>query len=195
MKNSKLLAFSAAIIIAGLAVPANAHADHHKEGEKFEAQKTVEIKNNQGTKIGALKLKETEKGVLLKLDLNNLQAGGTHAFHIHETGRCSPDFSAAGEHFNPADNEHGMMMEEGQHAGDMPNIHVDDDGTVSQEILNTMITLEENDNVDGRHTIYDEDGSAIVIHAGADDYVSQPSGAAGDRIACAVIAEPKGETL
>ena len=183
MKNVKyfmLGAAAAAILSIGVGV----------SGVKA-AEITKDLKTADGTVIGTVNLKDTAQGVLLTIDAKGMNAGSTHAIHVHETGKCAPDFKAAGGHFNPADHAHGMMSEEGQHAGDMPNLHANENGMVKQEILNTMITLEPEDTDNGRHSIYDADGSALIIHEGADDYASQPTGEAGGRLACAVLAEPK----
>ena len=91
-----------------------------------------------------------------------------------------PKFESAGPHFNPEEHQHGMMNPKGPHAGDMPNLHVPESGAVQLEVLNSTVALTE-------ASLLDEDGSAIVIHAGPDDYKSDPAGNAGDRIACGVI--------
>ena len=165
MRYTKILTLSAAVIALGLGSNA-AMADHHMH----------DLMAADGSKIGSVTLKETAQGVLLTVDAKGMEAGSTHAIHIHETGACSPDFKAAGGHFNPGAHNHGMMDAEGQHAGDMPNLHANAEGAVKQEILNTMITTKAEDK-DGRHSIHDADGSALIIHAGADDYTSQPTGA------------------
>jgi superoxide dismutase, Cu-Zn family len=133
--------------------------------------------------LGTVQLREaTRQGVFIEIELNGLPPGEL-AFHIHETGRCAPDFDAAGGHFNPYGNMHGLLHPEGSHAGDLLNIRVPSSGQISTERLATGVTLQPG----AAATLFDEDGSALVIHAGPDDYVSQPSGAAGDPIACGVI--------
>ena len=141
------------------------------------------LMNADGEVAGMAHLTQTAEGVLIEVRLDDAPPG-THAFHIHETGSCSPDFSAAGGHFAPEGDSHGMLHGEDDHAGDMLNLHVtDSEESVVAERLNPEITLEE-----GReNSVFDADGSAIVIHAGPDDYASQPSGAAGSRIMCGVI--------
>tara|TARA_R100001143_G_scaffold52648_1_gene47924 strand:+ start:179 stop:727 length:549 start_codon:yes stop_codon:yes gene_type:complete len=181
MKKFKILTLTAAVAALSLGAGAGAKADDHSH----------QLKNAEGAVIGSVMLKEAETGVLITIDAMGMTEGSTHAVHIHETGKCAPDFTAAGGHFNPAGHNHGMMDAEGQHAGDMPNLHADAEGKVKTEILNTMITLDDSDTDDGRHTIHDADGSALIIHMGADDYASQPTGDAGDRLACVVLAEPK----
>ncbi len=111
-----------------------------------------------------------------------------HAFHIHEKGICDPEekFESAGGHYNPHDKEHGKHADKGHHAGDFENIDVDD-GEVDIEFTTDQISLDE----EADNTVFSKDGTSFVIHAGTDDYKSQPAGDAGDRIICGVIAEPK----
>jgi Cu-Zn family superoxide dismutase len=138
--------------------------------------------NSEGTEIGAATLTETPQGVLIEFVLNNVPTG-EHGFHIHETGACdAPDFQSAGGHYNPTGKEHGYKSEQGYHAGDMPNQFAWQDNVIQGNVLNTHVTLGEGD-----ATLFDEDGSALILHSGPDDYASQPSGDAGSRIACAVI--------
>jgi Cu-Zn family superoxide dismutase len=144
--------------------------------------------NNVGEQIGTAKLKETPRGVLITLDISGLGKAAERAIHIHETAACSPieTFKAAGGHYNPNKDSHGLHHHDGAHAGDMPNLIVREDGSVKVKILNTFVTLGR-EAIDGRAPLFDADGSALMIHAGADDYTSQPSGAAGARVACGVI--------
>lgn len=161
----------ASALTAGLAFAAPAFAAD---------QATAVLKDPDGKEVGTVTLTAVPTGVLLDADLTALPPGA-HAFHIHETGKCeAPDFKSAGGHFNPEEDEHGLMNQAGPHAGDMPNIHVPESGQLRVEVLNQMV------NFDG---LLDEDGSAIVIHEGADDYTSDPAGHAGARIACGVIAK------
>jgi Cu-Zn family superoxide dismutase len=140
------------------------------------------LKDISGKEVGTVQLVETPHGVLLKLALEGLPAG-EHAFHVHAVGKCDPPFASAGGHFNPGGRKHGLEAAEGAHAGDMPNLHVPAGGGLTVEILNGAITLAK-----GKpNSVFDADGSAIVIHAKADDYRSDPAGNAGDRIACGVI--------
>lgn len=148
--------------------------------------KTVVMKGPSGQELGTIRLSETKAGVLLSLDLKGLTPNGEQAIHIHETGLCEASFKTAGGHYNPTAHAHGMKHPKGHHAGDMPNLRPDDNGEIKTQILNRKITLA-NNSTDTRATIYDVDGSAIIIHEGADDHMSQPSGAAGSRIACGII--------
>ena len=141
------------------------------------------LKDASGKEVGKATLTSTPSGVLINLDLTAIPAG-EHAFHIHAVGKCEPPFESAGGHFNPGQHKHGMMAGEA-HAGDMPNLHVPQNGDLSIEVVNTAVTLDK-----GKpHSLFDNDGSALVIHAKADDYKSDPAGNAGDRIACGVVQE------
>ena len=145
---------------------------------------TAELRNAQNDVVGTATLEEGESGVRIALEISNLPEG-THAFHIHQTGECTaPDFSSAGGHFNPTNAQHGLENPQGPHAGDMPNFDVSDDGTARVTTDNDRVTLAQ-----GTNSLFDADGSALVIHATADDNVSGPAGNAGDRIACGVITQ------
>jgi superoxide dismutase, Cu-Zn family len=149
--------------------------------------KTAMLKDTKGEAVGEARFTETEGGVLVTLNLYKLPPG-EHAFHIHEKGDCSPpgSFTNAGAHLNPGSHPHGFMSDHGPHDGDMPNIFVDANGSVMAHVINTRIKLDEED-ASNRALLNDKDGASIVIHAGPDDYATQPAGNAGDRIACGVI--------
>ncbi len=160
----------AALLLAATAMPAAAQMSQ------------AGLKSADGKDVGSVKLTQLPDGVLLTLEARGLPAG-THAFHVHAVGKCEPPFTSAGGHFNPAGKKHGIMAEQGYHAGDMPNIHVPESGNLTIEVMNASITLEK-----GKpNSVFDTDGSAIVIHEGADDYKSDPAGDAGKRIACGII--------
>lgn len=139
--------------------------------------------NQQGQEVGKAILAQTASGVLIEMELSNIPEG-EHGFHIHETGVCdaADGFKSAGSHFEPAQHQHGYMAADGPHAGDMPNQFAGSDGRLAANVLNSNVTLS-----DGPTSMLDADGSAIIVHAKRDDYTSQPTGDAGDRIACAVI--------
>lgn len=148
------------------------------------APTTIEMKGPDGASRGAVAITSTPLGVLLNGDFSGLE-DGQHGFHIHETGTCEGDFSSAGGHYNPGNTEHGYLSGNGPHAGDMPNFTVTG-GTAKVEVFNAMVTID-----GGEAPLADADGSALIVHGGADDYISQPSGDAGDRVACGVIVAPK----
>jgi len=142
------------------------------------------LRDAKGENVGSVSLMQTSAGVLLQLSLKGVPAG-EHAFHIHAVGKCEPPgFNSAGGHFNPGDAHHGMMSGPG-HAGDMPNLHVPASGALDLEVVNAAITLEK----DKPNSVFHPGGTAIVIHAGKDDYTSDPTGNAGGRIICGVIGE------
>lgn len=146
-------------------------------------QATATFRDASGKDVGQATLVQTQHGVLVKMTLAGLPAG-EHAFHVHETGKCEPPFKTAGGHFNPTKKAHGISAKKGMHAGDLPNIHVPQAGAVELSLFLADVTLDK-----GRASLLDSDGSALVLHAGPDDYVTDPAGNAGDRIACAVVQE------
>jgi Cu-Zn family superoxide dismutase len=140
----------------------------------------AELIDGKTNPIGSAQLNQLEQGVQIVVAVSGLPAG-KHALHIHETGECEPPFESAGGHFNPTDVAHGWDNPEGPHAGDLPNIYIGE-GAVQVEYITDRVTLE-----DGETSLLDDDGAAIVIHQGQDDYVSEPAGDAGMRLACGVI--------
>jgi Cu-Zn family superoxide dismutase len=147
-----------------------------------EAPLKVNFKNAEGKDVGTATLSEDSKGVKMVLSLKGLPPG-PHAFHAHEKGSCvAPKFESAGAHFNPTKSQHGMHADKGPHAGDFENITVKEDGTADVEIVSNRITLGK-----GKNSLRKAAGTALVVHASPDDGKSQPSGNAGDRIACAEI--------
>jgi len=161
---------AAAILFALSALPAAAQTA------------TAALKDAGGKDVGSANLTQTPHGVLINVSVKGMPPG-EHAFHVHEVGKCEPPFTSAGGHFNPTNKKHGMLAAEGYHAGDMPNLHIPQSGDLTVEVVNANITLEK-----GKpNSVFDADGSAIVIHAGSDDYKTDPTGDAGGRIACGVI--------
>lgn len=160
----------AAVLMAAAIVPSQAQT----------AKATLQ--SADGKDAGSVTLTQTPSGVLLSLSVKGLPAG-EHAFHVHAVGKCETPFTSAGGHFNPGNKKHGIMVAEGAHAGDMPNLHIPASGELTVEVHNSMITLEK----DKPNSVFDADGSAVVIHAGKDDYKTDPTGDAGGRIACGVV--------
>jgi Cu-Zn family superoxide dismutase len=145
---------------------------------------TVNLQNGQGQSVGSATLFAANNGVAIKLNLHGLQAGD-HAIHVHQTAKCEgPDFKSAGGHFNPDAKHHGLENPEGPHAGDVPNFVVDVNGTSKATVVAPNVTLSE-----GPHSVFTGGGTALVVHAKADDGKSDPAGNAGDRIACGVISK------
>ncbi|WP_172123677.1 MULTISPECIES: superoxide dismutase family protein [unclassified Devosia] len=137
-----------------------------------------------GNEVGSVTLTQDGDAVSIVGHVMDITPG-EHGLHFHETGDCdaSTAFESAGSHFNPTEHQHGTENPEGPHAGDLPNITADADGMADIELSTEMISLEEGDDA----YVFDDDGTALVIHASADDYKTDPSGNSGDRIACAVI--------
>jgi Cu-Zn family superoxide dismutase len=158
-----------------------------EEGGAGEAKTVrVEFRNAKKQPIGDAVLRETPHGVLITLALRDLPQG-EHGFHIHETGKCEPPFESAGGHFNPASKKHGFEVAAGAHAGDLPNLIVPDSGRVKLETIAGGVTLAEGKPA----SLLDGDGAALVVHAGPDDYTTDPAGNSGARIACAVVERPE----
>ena len=143
---------------------------------------SAELRDIEGRQVGNASLTETPEGVLIRLSIKGLPSG-VLAFHVHSVGICEPPFLTAGPHFNPGGKKHGLKFSRRRLAGDMPNLHVPPSGTLEIEVLKDAISLAK-----GKpNSVFDADGSALVIHANADDYKTDPAGNAGDRVACGVI--------
>ena len=146
------------------------------------SQATAELKDKDGKTVGVATFRESGRGVTVNIDVKGLTPG-LHAVHVHAVGKCeAPAFTSAGGHFNPAQKKHGHKSPEGAHAGDLPNMLVAKDGTGRFEAFTDGMTLKP-----GATSVFDKDGSALVIHAGVDDYATDPTGNAGDRAACGII--------
>jgi Cu-Zn family superoxide dismutase len=146
------------------------------------AKTKVDLKDSQGKAVGTITLSQQGSGVDLKLQLHDLPFG-SHAIHFHQNPKCdAPDFKSAGPHFNPDGKKHGLDNPEGHHAGDMLNFTVDAKGKAKLRMDDKDVTL-----ADGPHSLFSNGGTAIVIHAKADDMKTDPSGNSGDRIACGVV--------
>ena len=145
------------------------------------AKTKVELKDAQGKDVGSILIWDQGPGVALQLNLHDLTPG-EHGLHFHQVPKCEgPDFKSAGGHFNPESKKHGFDNPEGHHAGDVKNFTVGADGKAKAKLENSDVTLK-----DGPHSLL-TNGAAVVIHAKADDYKTDPSGNSGDRVACGVI--------
>jgi Cu-Zn family superoxide dismutase len=165
---------------AGQVKAAQPRTAQAKVGEAKTAKAT--LKDADGKEVGSAALTQTPAGVLIRLVLDGLPPG-ERAFHIHGVGKCEPPFASAGPHFNPRGRKHGLMAAGGHHAGDMPNLVVPSDGALTVEVLNPDVTLEKGK----ANSLFGPQGTALVIHAGKDDYKTDPTGDAGGRIACGVV--------
>jgi Cu-Zn family superoxide dismutase len=193
MKALATLAAAASLLaLAGIPAAAQTAPGKAVKGKATRAQVTetqvsaktakATLRNAEGKEVGSAALTQTPAGVLIRLTLEGVPPG-ERAVHIHGVGKCEPPFASAGPHFNPRGRKHGLMAAGGHHAGDMPNLVVPPDGTLTVEVLNPDVTLAKGK----ANSLFAGQGSALVIHAGKDDYKTDPAGDAGGRIACGVI--------
>jgi Cu-Zn family superoxide dismutase len=151
-------------------------------GTRLAATASATLVDTEGRSVGQAHFQQAPHGVLFKLDLKNATPG-VHGLHLHDVGRCQgPSFESAGGHFNPSNRQHGFLNSRGPHAGDLPNIEVPATTQFSVEYFLADVTIET-----GPQSLTDNNGSSIVIHAGKDDYATEPAGESGDRLACGQI--------
>jgi Cu-Zn family superoxide dismutase len=148
---------------------------------------TAELEDTDGNPVGDATFTEGPDGVTINANLRpgqDVAGPGAHGVHIHETGEISPDFEAAGEHFNPTDAQHGLQNPEGPHGGDLEELTVNEDGSANYTTTTNRITLSS-----GSNSILDSDGSTLIVHAGSDDQETDPTGETGGRVIAGVIRE------
>ena len=141
---------------------------------------TATLSSPYGEAMGEVTFNQGPRGVFIQARVSGLDAGA-HGFHIHETGSCEPDFGAAGGHFNPTGSGHGPLHDGGHHAGDLPNLIAQSDGAGEADYYTADVTLASA----VMHSLFDANGSAIVIHVAPDSYGQDAM--AGGRVACGVI--------
>ena len=168
------------VLLPALALLAAAACSDDALPSEVGATARATLAGPDGQAVGEAALTQTPTGVLISAQATGLSPGA-HGFHIHGVGACSPDFKAAGSHFAPGGEPHGFLHEDGPHAGDLPNLHAGADGDARAEYFTGAVTLD----AGADHSLFDEDGSAFVVHADPDDYLDV--GSAGARIACGVI--------
>ncbi len=171
----KILVLLVAIMVIALASSAYAQSAAVK-------QATANLKDTKGNDVGMARFTQDANGkVYINATLKGLPPG-THGIHIHEKGNCSPNFAAAGEHYNPLGKEHGLKNPKGPHAGDLPNLQIGQNGAGNYDTTTGLVTLSP-----GPTSLFNGNGTTLVIHSGPDDQMTGPSGNSGDRIACGAI--------
>ncbi len=175
------------LIVAGVLVLLALRSDEEAQPEVGLTAEAALV-SPSGDAMGTVTFRQAATGVLIMADVKGLSPGG-HAFIVHEVGACTPDFDAAGDHFNPTDAEHGFVHStwrsgesDAGHGGDLPNIYAASDGSARADFFTVGISLD----TEQRHSVFDDDGSAIIVHEHPDAYGEEESDT-GDRVACGVI--------
>lgn len=163
------------LIAAALSVSAIATAGSERAGAR--------LLDNAGEPVGKVTFRQAAAGVVVRIKAEGLEPGW-HGVHFHAVGDCSDhdDFQRSTGHVEASDKPHGFLNPEGHHEGDLPNLHAHADGRAAAEFYTRAVSIR-----DGKAALLDDDGSAVVIHARADNHVDQPIGGAGERVACGVI--------
>jgi len=182
MRGARMLAAGCGVVLGVAACgPAAQEAQTSARPRSF----TEPIYDAQGLEVGVLTATQQGRDSVRLVVQSTRLAAGTHGTHLHEAGRCDgPGFQTAGAHLNPSGRRHGLRSAQGPHAGDLPNLTVGPDrqGRMEATVAGSLTP--------GQAPLFDADGTALVVHAGADDQVTDPAGNSGARIACTVIAAP-----
>ncbi|GLS00116.1 superoxide dismutase [Cu-Zn] [Brevundimonas denitrificans] len=189
MRAARLAALALLPIAAALAGCVSVTAHDHSAAPRRAATGDfgeATLVNASGARAGRAVLTQGATGLLIRIEAEGLTPGW-HGVHIHATGQCAAPFTSAGGHINHGDPKapHGLLNAGGPDDGDLPNVFADAGGRVNAEVFTTRARIASEG---PGQWLWDADGSALVIHANADDHVSQPIGGAGDRLACGVMA-------
>ena len=174
---------SGLVSVAGLLILTSVGCSAATRMRNAAARAEAVMYNSSGSPIGTAQLSQDGNGVVTVEIASISLPAGTHGIHFHDTGKCEgPAFTTAGGHYNPMGMEHGLQNPRGPHAGDNPNVVIPASGIGNVSFSTDRVSL-----TPGTRTLFDADGSALVIHAAADDQVTNPSGNSGARIACGVV--------
>jgi Cu-Zn family superoxide dismutase len=179
MRIVPILSLIAAAALAGCTSMRGFQPEGDPEANRTRAAVATLSPSAESSAMGIVTFERTSTGVVVNVVATGLVPGSVHGFHVHEKGNCaSADFSSAGGHFNPEKHQHGPQTGE-HHMGDMPNLNADAQGNLNVHFALPGVTLSGTNGIVGR---------AVIVHAGPDDYATQPAGNSGSRIACGVIA-------
>lgn len=168
------------VLLAGLAVLATPALAERELRPLAEAT----LYDTSGSRVGSARILPRSTGVVLEVEARGMSPG-PHGMHLHAVGQCNgADFSNAGGHLNPDGHEHGVQNPKGSHLGDLPNVTASPDGWIKASIRTPMRPFKL------MQEIFDGDGTALVLHEGADDYVTDPAGNSGKRVVCGVFTRP-----
>jgi superoxide dismutase, Cu-Zn family len=169
------------VVLAGLALGCHPSARGPEGIPLPPPAATATLIDSTGGRVGVATFSQVAGGARLGVSVSGLTPG-LHGIHIHEQGACTrPDFASAGGHLNPAHRQHGLENPDGPHAGDLPNLRVEDDGSAD-----TIFAVSP-DLLGGEGLLFGAGGTAVVVHAEEDDQRTDPSGGSGARMACGVV--------
>ena len=186
MRMPLIAALAALPLAACVSVTANDYSGSAPERASVGDFGEATLTNGSGARVGRAVLTQGPTGLLIRIEVEGLTPGW-HGIHIHARGECAAPFTSAGAHVNHGEPKapHGLLNAAGPDDGDLPNIHADAQGRAYAEIFTTQARIAR---TGPGQWLWDEDGSALVIHANMDDHTSQPIGGAGDRVVCGVMA-------